>query len=308
MSTRYGAFTVNAAAGVAELTPDLIIPDVTATAARQEVFMPHVRRLDRTGPGEVFTVPTAGALAFAQLGSQTYIDGTAPIETAFNTGGRTFTPSFWFLDVIVPLDAIQGAAPAISVQDEVIKEASIGLAAHHDALFAALHTEPITSPQHNVGTNAVELNFVSIRTAYQLLLAANAPRPFAWVIHPIQVTELLKDNTFIDAAKKGAPVLTNGIGEGGFLTGVLDFDFYVSDTIVESSGLHSLVLSKNAALGYVFKQLQNPSTGQTSELMMDMDWNSARRSVEINMTYQAAVGGLKGTSTTTNNWMVDFIS
>ena len=93
---RYGAFTVNAAAGAQELVPDLVIPEVTASAAALEVFMPLVKRFDRTGPGEVFTIPTAGSLAFAALGSQTYIDGTEPDETAFNTGGRTFTPAFEF--------------------------------------------------------------------------------------------------------------------------------------------------------------------------------------------------------------------
>ena len=70
---RYSAFTVNAAAGAAEMVPDIVIPEITETAARNEVFMQLVKPLDRTGPGEVFTIPTAGALAFATLGSQTYI-------------------------------------------------------------------------------------------------------------------------------------------------------------------------------------------------------------------------------------------
>ena len=46
----------------------------------------------------------------------------------------------------------------------------------------------------------------------------------------------------------------------------------------------------------------------TVELMMDIDWNSVKRMYEINMTYQAAVGGLKGTSTTTNTWLATFAS
>ncbi len=304
---RYSAFTVNAAAGAAEMVPDIVIPEITETAARNEVWMQLVRRLDRTGPGEVFTVPTAGALAFAVLGSQTYIDGTEPDETAFNTGGRTFTPRFYFCDIVIPMDTIKAAA--LSVQDAVIKEVGIGLAAHRDDLFTDAHGEaPTSTPDHNVGTDAVALSYSNITENTRLLYTQNAPRPFSWVIHPIQWGELMADNTFIDAATAGQAGLTLDQKPNGFITKVFDTSIYVSEKIEESSGLHSLHFSTGRAFGYCFKRLESPISGGANELMVDVDWNSVRRSYEVCCTYQAAVGGLKGTSTTTNNWVIDCIS
>jgi hypothetical protein len=298
---------VNAAAGAAEMVPDIVIPEITETAIRNEVFMPLVARLDKTGPGEVFTVPTAGALSFAQLGSQTYIDGTAPDETAFNTGGRTFTPIFYFCDIVIPMDVIKAAA--LSVQDAVIKEVGVGLAKHRDSLFAAIHGEaPTSTPDHNVGTDAVALAYSNMTENTRLMYTQNAPRPFSWVVHPIQWGELMADNTFIDAATAGRPGLTLKQGDNGKITDVFDTGIYVSDQIAESSGLHSLMFSTGRAFGYCFKRLDSPISGGSNELMVDIDWNSVRRSYEVNCTYQAAAGGLKGTSTTTNNWVIDCIS
>lgn len=304
---RYSAFTVNAAAGAAEMVPDIVVPEITETAARNEVFRPLMAQRDVTGPGEIFTHPTAGALSFAQLGSQTYIDGTAPTETAFNTGGRTFTPQFWFCDIVVPMDMIDGAA--MSVQDAIIKEVGVGLALHRDSLVAALYTEaPASGPDHEVGTDAVALSYSNITENTRLLYTQNAPRPFSWVIHPTQWGELMADNTVIDAATAGQPGLSLMQGDNGYITKVFDTSIYVSDQIDESSGLHSMHFSTGRALGYYFKRLQSPVSGGSAELMVDIDWNSARRSYEINTTYQCAVGGLKGTSVTTNNWLVDCIS
>ena len=96
--------TLNYAGGAAELVPDIIIPEVTASASRIEVFMNLARRYDRTGPGEVFTIPTAPEMSFATLNAGTYIDGAAPEETIFNTGERSFTPRFYFLDVTIGID------------------------------------------------------------------------------------------------------------------------------------------------------------------------------------------------------------
>lgn len=309
--TRYSSAlnTYNAAVGVAELIPDLIIPELLASSAREEVFMPHVRRFDLTGPGEVFSIPQSSTLAWGALGSATYIDGTLPDQTQWNPTSRTLTPTFYYLDVTVGIDSIQGVQPGLSIQDGLIKEAAIGLALHRDSLFGALYTEASnTAPDHEIGTDATELNFSTFREAYALLLTANAPRPYTWVIHPIQVVELLKDNTFIDASIKGSPVLTSGIQPGGFLTQLMDVGIYVSDQIDESSGLHSMMFAKGAALAYGYKNLTNPNTGASQEIMLDIEWNSGYRMYEFNMTYQANAGGACGASATLNDYIVDIIS
>ena len=304
---RYSAISVNAATGVAELIPDIVVNEITVTAEREEVFMPLVIRKDVTGPGEVFNHPVAAALSFAQLGAQTYIDGASPDETIFDTGQRTFTPQFWFVDVILPMDVPAGST--LDVQQAIIDEVGIGWAKHKDGKFAALYTEaPATAPDHEVGTNDVALAYSNFLQNTRLLYEHNAPRPFAGVIHPIQWGELMADNTVIDAAKAGAPGGTLTIQPGGFVTKLFDTSLYVSDQIVEATGLRSMWFSTKRAFAYYFKMLTHPLTGITSELMVGIAWNEARRSFEICNTYQAAFGGVKGTSTTTNPWLVDCAS
>jgi len=186
--------------------------------------------------------------------------------------------------------------------------AAIGLAKDRDSLIAALYTDANAgSPDHEIGTDGTPLSFTSFRNAYELLLTANAPRPYVWVIYPTQMTELLKDNTMIDAAFKGSPVLTEGIKPGGYITQVMDVSIYVSDQIDESSGRHSMMFSKNAAMAYGFKRLLSPNSGSMNEIMLDIDWNSQKRMFEFNMTYQANVSGAVG-SADNNDYMVDIIS
>jgi hypothetical protein len=152
------------------------------------------------------------------------------------------------------------------------------------------------------------LAYSNLRENTQLLYTQNAPRPFAWAIHPTQWGELMADNTFIDAAKAGQPGLTLKQGDNGRIIEVFDTTVYVTDQIDESSGLHSIFFSTGRAFAYVYKQLRSPLSGGYNELLVDIDWNAARRSYEICTTYQAVFGGLKGTSTTTNNWAIDCIS
>jgi hypothetical protein len=126
------------------------------------------------------------------------------------------------------------------------------------------------------------------------------------VVHTNQFAELLQDDTFINASVKGSAVLTNGIGANGYATSALDVDVYVSPEIDESSGLHSMMFAEGA-LGYAYKTLAPPGQSMRQELMIDTDWNSARRAWEINCTYECHHEGLRDTATT-NKWLVDIIS
>jgi len=301
---RLDLLTLNDGNGVDHFIPDIILSEVQATAAREEVFMPLARRIDCTGPGDTYKVPQAGALSFGSL----TVSSTAPAEDRFTSEARTLTPALRYCDVIVSVDAMQSAQA--SVMDAIVREAGIALAADRDAGFAALYTEaPSSGPDHEIGTDGTSLSFASLRSGLDLLYIQQAPRRFAWVVYPTQwAGELLLDDTLINASVKGQPVLTQGMQAGGYVTSVLDCDIHVSDQILESSGRHSMMFSKNAALGYGFKRLTHPVTGNAQELMIDIDWNSAYRFIEINMTYWADFEGLKGSSTTTNNWLVDIIS
>ena len=303
MAVRFSAPTKDAAPGVAEVIPDLIQPEIVASAFEQSTFMPLLRRIDFTGPGANFTIPQIGtAMAFGAL-----THGTAPVEKVFDTAGRTNTPVERILDVVVPRKVLQDSG--VSLQDEIIKEVGVLLADDIDSLAAATHAEsPTSSPDHLIGANAVEMAFSDLRDGMKLLYIQKAPRPFAWVIHPIQWAELLKDDIMVNAAAKGSPVLTEGLGPNGFATKVLDVEIYVAEQIVEDTGLKSLMFTKNAALVYGFKMQTSPINGSTSEVSVEVDYNAALRAFEINTTYESHIEGGKGVSTTTNTWMVTILS
>ncbi len=297
---RYDLITLNTSGGVQELIPEIILEGIQVTAAREEVFMPLARRLDLTGAGDSFHYAQGGALTWTA-----YTGGDSPAEQAFNTGARTLTPTLRQLDVVIPIDVLQAAR--VDIKEAVMREAGLGLAASHDAGFAALYTEAPTSPDHEL--TAGTLSFTQLRDASALLYAAEAPRRFAWVVYPTQwAGQLLLDDTLINASVKGNPVLTKGVGANGYVTSVLDVDIFISPQIVSSTTYRSMFFSQNAAIGYGYKNLTHPVTGTSQEVLIDLDWNSGRRSLEINMTYHADFEGLKGTSTTTNNWMVEIPS
>ena len=304
---RYGQQSLNHTTGPDDMVPAMLINDITASAANKEVMMPLVRRIDCTGAGDIFTLPTAPALAFAQLGSATYMDATLPSETAFATGARTFTPTPYFLDVMVKLDVLNSAQ--MSVPDAIMKEAGIALADHRDTLLLLTYTEAPTSPDHELDYSAAGLNFTALKEASKLLYVQKAPQPFAWVVYPGQWGELMSDSALIDAAFKGSPVITNGIGANGFATKVFDVNIYVSPDVALSTTYRSMMFSSgpDGALAWAYKNLTHPVTGETSELLVDLDWNSGYRALEVNMTYMAVAGGTKATSTT-NNWMVEVLS
>jgi hypothetical protein len=296
---RFDLITLNTSGGVQELIPEIVLEGIQVTAAREEVFMPLARRLDLTGAGDSFHYAQGGALTWTA-----YTGGDEQAEQAFNTAARTLTPTLRHLDVIVPIDVLQAAR--VDIQQSVMNEAGLGLAASRDAAFAALYTEAPTSPDHEL--TAGTLSFLQLRQGMELLYIQEAPRPFSWVVYPTQwAGELLLDDTLINASVKGSPVLTNGMGANGFLTRVLDVNIYTSPQIVESTTHRSMMFAAGA-IGYGYKMLTHPVTGATQEVLVDLDWNSGRRSVEINMTYHADFEGLKGSSNTGNNWMVEIPS
>jgi hypothetical protein len=299
---RYSATTINDSAGVQELIPALVWPEVIATSAREEVFMPLMRRMDLTGPGDDFNVGQAGALTFGSYTPAATLAG--PTEQAFNTNQRTLTPLLRVCDVIVTISALQSTQ--MSLQDQIIKEAGLGLAADHDAGAAALYTEaPASAPAHEIVTNAALSYTNAIVAGSALLYTQLAPKPFATVIHPALIGELMIDQQFMEAARRGNTDAQTGVKSGGYWTNILDTEIYVCDQIVLSTNYRNMMFSKQKAMGYGFKRITHPVTGASQELLLDIFWNSGGRAVEFNMTYWADWEGLKGTSTTTNNWMVE---
>ncbi len=295
----------NVSAGETELltlVPAVITPEVLASAANIEVFMQLCRRFDFTGlPGVSYAVNQAPAMTFGALDE----DGGEATETAFTTTSRTITPVQRFVDTVISkkamLDSVTNPADAVAMQ------LAIALAGDRDALCADLSVEaPSTTPDHEIGADATALDFADVAAVNTLLHTQRAPQPYSGVVHPIQWGELLADTTFQSAAIKGSPVLTEGLTSNGFGTAIIGTNIYVSPEINESTGLHSMWFAPGA-IGYGFKRMDSPLSPSAQELLIDIEWNSAARTHEVNATYYADFEGLRDTATT-NKWMVDLIS
>jgi hypothetical protein len=299
---RYDNIVSSATEGTT-LVPDIVTAEILATAAEQEIGMQLCRRFDYTGlPGDTFAVNSTPAVTFGAL---TQDSTTEPGEDAFTLTARTITPVQRQVDVILSSKMVADAAGDISAS--AIREIGVALGRDRDVSLFSLYTEaPASAPDHEIGTDAVALDFADLTTTLQLLHTQNAPRPYFHVIAPIQASELLGDTVFQSAAIKGEPVLTNGLGSNGFFTKILDLLLYVSPDIVEATGLHSMAFPMGA-FGYGFKRMSSPLSPTPQELLVDVEWNSKRRVYELNATYYGDFEGLRNT-TTTNKWVVDLIS
>ena len=220
------------------------------------------------------------------------------------------------MDVIVGLNSWVSAQ--IDPQGMIVKELGEALGKSHDALAAvAYQTASASTPDHlGIGTDAVKLNVTALKAAQALLLVQHAPKPYSWVVYNDQLSELLEDELFFNAAVKGSPVLTGGTAQNGYFTKFLEVEVYVSDQIVESSGRHSMMFSKGVGMAYVYKLISTPYSGGASELVVDIFYNSGARAYEVNSTYLGCMATGKGSGTyaaagtgvTDNNFLVDYIS
>ena len=288
---------------VDDLQPTLVVPEILATVAEEEVFRPLARQFDLTGEGITSTIAQPAALTFTALNEDAAVE---PVEQAFTTSARSLTTAQYQVDVIITLKALQDSISQL--QPSVIAEVGRALLGHRDGLGAANWGEAATANQ--LGTENIPISFAELRDGQALLHAARAPRSpkkYSWVVYPAQFAELLQDDTFINASVKGSPVLTNGIGANGYATSALDVDVYVSPAIVDSTGHRSMMFAEGS-LGYAFKRLAAPGQGMApQELMIDLAWNSGFRQWEINTTYECHFVGIRDT-VTTQTWMVDVAS
>ena len=132
---------ITTAANLAAVIPDIVLTEAIATASRRMVFMPHLRRFDRTGPGDVFHQTQRSALTFAAYAS----DGTAPTPTSYIPAERTHTPVERTIDVEIPRKSFTDSA--VDLSTDIGAEVGIGYALDTDARTAAIYLEaPAAAP------------------------------------------------------------------------------------------------------------------------------------------------------------------
>ncbi|MGH7177219.1 MAG: hypothetical protein ACREJC_07560, partial [Tepidisphaeraceae bacterium] len=217
-------------ANLATVIPDIVEIEAIATAARKMVFMQHMRRFDRTGPGDVFHHTQRSALTFAAYSS----DGTAPTPVSYIPAERTATPVERVVDVEIPRKGV--ADSAVDLSTDIGAEVGIGYALDTDARIAAIYTEaPAATPDHEIGTDAVPFSADIVRQGEALLLAQRAPRVnagesrlgYVFVVGTNQYSELVQDDKFTNASRKGASTpITSGVREDGWVTDYLNSSIY----------------------------------------------------------------------------------
>lgn len=277
------------------LTPDVIVPEIMASSANIEVMMNLVRRFDFTGrPGETFAVNQAPTISFGA-----HTEGDAVAEDAFTATARTITPLFRVVDVIVSKKTVMDAVS--SLQDAIVAEGGIALATDRDTLALALYTEaPASTPDHEIEVSVA--SYAHLVDASVLLYTQRCPRPFSYICHPNSLGEYYQDTTIKAANVVGKAMITEGIGANGLAFQLLDVNVYSSPDVTLSTTYFAIMMAPGA-MGYGFKMMDSPNQSTLQELLVDIEWNSGRRSWEINMTYDGDFEGLRDTSTT-NKWMV----
>jgi hypothetical protein len=286
------------------LIPEIISDQVVAESGRVGVFENVVRMFDFTGPGDILNVPQRDSLSFASLseGLPNSYEDYAPTQ-------RQLQPILIGTSLLLSWEALNHSA--IDVQQLIVDSVAAAWAEYTDSEVANLYTEaPSSNPTHEQGQDGTALTFSSAATILQLLLTQNAPRPYAWVIHPTQLGELLGDSDFkvnltqgrgqFFSTQGGAPDNANYWGN------VLGLEIWVSDQIVESTGLHSMAFSKEA-FGIARKRISTPKSPSPQFVKVETDWDVNKRGLEVAITVCQDAGGIAFTSIT-NKWVVDYKS
>lgn len=289
---------------------------VQASAYLSSAFMPVVNTF--RSPTRQGILAQQGAMDWSSQNLDTSVSAE-PEETAYDPTGRTYSCTGHVVDAVIGQYALaDGNTSGKPLVDQIVDEVTTGYVKYFDGLFAALHTEaPSSTPAHNIGTSSTALTGPLIDQGIELLLTAGAPERFALVIYTGKIRELMQIPGMRDLAVRGqagaggvggpdlqqvsSRLLVSGYG------GVLDI--YHSDQIVSDSGRHNMMFAAGEDGAFVnpWFPVQTPNGLQGSKLFVDVNWESARRAIEINATTIETATGSVFTSTT-NEWSVDVIT
>lgn len=283
------------------LNPTQIAFEVQMAAEQELPWRNLVSWENFTLPGTVYQQAQAPALTMTALteGASTGAH-TADVAQEFTMTNRQITATIKAVDVWITKQALvaaQGDLQAI-VTDSMRKAYLDKL----DTDIVSLYTEASASaPDHEIGTDGTVIDYAAFLAAYELLAAQAAFPPITWVIGPAQISEVLGISQFSKFLEYGREVITQNINiQTGFLgMAPLGVGIYWSNNVVESTGLHSLMFSKQFA-GVRMKQDFSVAV-DASELGVNS------RSLKIGGESFYGVGGLRDTSTT-NTFVVDLIS
>ena len=241
---------------------------------------------------------------------------TPPDNQAFAPTARTYECTGKVADVVISQSALaDGRTSGRSVQDMVLVAGGNGYIKKFDAMCAATYLEA-TASTHEIGSSGDAVTASLINQALRIIFSSGGKGRAFGVFGSSKYEEVMaipgmQEKAIVGGRAGGidlgplspdSPVVIRGWG------GKLDIAF--SDEIVSSSGLHNMIWSAGPDTpGLINKwhPLEDLGGSQPGKMMLDMEWNSKSRAIEMNFTTQEVVQGYAG-SATANPWMVDVIS
>lgn len=303
-------------ANLVTLYPEVVEQGVLPTASRMQVIGPVIRTprsfKDVTGPGDLFRIEQADTLTFGALS----VDGaTANEREAWIPTERTLTPVLIGTQLSIPYMGSANAAedPVVLLQEEIANAWATLNDSHTTLGFAQAWNEaPSSGPDHIIGTDAVAMDHTIARQIFQLLITAGAKGPYNWFIDPITWAELLSDATSQALLRDSGGALpgsraTEGLRMDMYAGRMFGLDIWCVPTgLHESSGLHTFALGQNA-MGMRWKNISTPLSPSSSQVNVDIDWDTQLRNFLVAITVCQDIGGIAFTSST-NKWVVNAIS
>jgi hypothetical protein len=283
----------------ADLNPTQIAR-IIQQAAEQELPWPQLISWEMfTLPGTVWQEAQNPNLTFTAISESATI-GNTDVSAAFDMSNRQITASLVGRDIYITKQALEAAQG--DLQSQVTMTGKLAYFDKLDDDIMALYTEAsAAAPDHEIGVDGTVLDYATYLAAFELLAAQAAFKPWSWVVGTAQISEVMSIPEFIEAQIFGRAVIEREIdvvtGNLGITPGGVGI--YWSNNADESSGLHSIMFSKQA-LGVRMKEEFTVGI-DASEL------NVGARSLKIGMSAWYGVGGLRD-SATTNKFIVDIIS
>lgn len=302
---RYGASTVTVAAELANVDVIQVAAAAEASAYYESAFMPSVRTF--RAPSRIGLLPQRAAKTWATLDLDA-APTTEPDESTYAPTSRQYTCTGHYVDTVIGQYAFaDSASGGHNLEAAIRAEIATGYARYFDSLCAALYSE--VPAGNTVGSATSALTAPLIDAAIAALIAADAPKPYSLHIHSTLVPQLMQIPGMRDKAIRGA-------AGAGAIEGV-DFQFsnrqlvrgygnvldvYETDEIDLDTGALQNLMVANGAIANPWVPVTTASGLAPGKLFIDLDWDSAKRAVEINATTIETVLGSVFTSST-NTWM-----
>jgi N4-gp56 family major capsid protein len=229
-----------------------IIADMVLDALMAAVVTPPLlRHFDfRNQPSKTINVPKADSFTASAA-----TEGTELSNTALTTGYATGTAAE--IGIMATVTDVLEVSDIPAAHGARLKQLGRALGDKLDVDITALSSGFTSS----VGTTTADLTVANILSTIYTLEAANAPKPFVGVLHPIQIADIrtaLENNANAPFQSQGIRAGTQelgpaGVGHAGSWFGLELFFSTNVPTANAAADRSGMVFSRNYALGMIEK-------------------------------------------------------